>query len=75
MLFLQAAEWIYIKTPSRELCELALTLSIRRMKKTIVRRGSLQNMACLMLAINSELQSKTFEEFEFSAFSRHAMFR
>jgi len=33
MLFLQAAEWIYIKTPSRELCELALTLSIRRMKK------------------------------------------
>ncbi|GEM_PF-3571898 len=26
MLFLQAAEWIYIKTPSRELCELVLTL-------------------------------------------------
>ena len=32
-------------------------------------------MACLMLAINSELQSKTFEEFEFSVFSRHSMFR
>jgi len=43
--------------------KLILGPTTRQTKKTIVRRGSLQNMTCLMLVIDSELQSKTFEEF------------